>query len=151
VLFSLGIIVILFGIWWNSFRWEELDIWTYLEYSLLCVYMSAFYAMAVILHPGNSRVVPRFDEIRTPFYVAFILYLMIECVVVYVRDGSVETAYLVVIGPFTVLAGIGIYLRKIRFDQFLAALNLLISVGWQIVARWVGCQKWPLTKRKFGL
>jgi hypothetical protein len=130
ILFSLGIIVILFGIWWKSFRWAELKVWTYPEYSLLCVYMSAFYAMPAILHPGNSRVVPRFDEIRTPFYVDFILYLMVEVVVDYVKDGSVETGYLVVIGPFTVLAGIGIYLRRIRFDQFLAALDLLISVGW---------------------
>jgi hypothetical protein len=73
VLFSLGIIVLLFSVWWNSFRWEEHEVWTYLEYSLLCVYMSMFYAMAAILNPGNSPTVPRFDEIRTPFYVAFIL------------------------------------------------------------------------------
>jgi hypothetical protein len=125
ILFSLGIIVILFGIWWNSFRWEELKVWTYLEYSLLCVYMSAFYAMAAILHPGNSRVVPRFDEIRTPFYVAFILYLMVEVVVVYVRDGSVETGYFVVIGPFTALAGIGIFLRKGRSDLLMLEPDFL--------------------------
>lgn len=46
-----------------------------------------FYAMAAILHPLNSPVVPRFDEIRTPFYVVLILYTFVEILIVYVRDG----------------------------------------------------------------
>ena len=130
--------MLLFSIWWNSFRWEDQEVWTYLEYSLLCVYMSMFYAMAAILHPSNSPVAPRFDEIRRPFYVAFVLYGFVEILVVYVRDGHVSMDYLLMVSQLYVLAGIGIYLRKRKFDQLLAAWNLFLALAWQFVARWVG-------------
>ena len=139
VLFSLAIIVLLFAIWWNSFRWEGREVWTYLEYSLLCVYMSMFYATAAILHPLNSPAVPRFDEIRTPFYVVLILYTMVEVFVVYIRDGYVLTLdYWLLVGHIIVLAGIGIFLGKRRFDQLYAAWYLFVNIGWQIFARMLG-------------
>lgn len=53
VIFSLGVIVLLFSSWWNAFRWEDHETWTYLQYSLICIYMSTFYAMAAVLHPLN--------------------------------------------------------------------------------------------------
>jgi len=138
VLFSLGIVVLLFSIWWNAFRWEDNEIWTYLEYSLLCVYMSMFYAMAAILHPLNLQVVPKFDEIRTHFYVTFILYQILESMVVYVRDGFLAWDYLAVVIPTVVLVGVGIYLRKNSFDKFLAAWNLFTVVALQLVSRMTG-------------
>ncbi len=138
VLFSLGVIVLLFSIWWNAFRWEDHETWTYLEYSLLCVYMSTFYAMAAILHPLNSPVVPRFDYIRAPFYVAFILYNLIEIPVVYVRDGHLTWGHMVMVMPLILLAGIGIYIRKTRLDQLLAMWNLFAAFAWQIFARLAG-------------
>jgi hypothetical protein len=138
VLFSLGIVVLLFSIWWNAFRWEDNEIWTYLEYSLLCVYMSMFYAMAAILHPLNLSVVPRFDEIRTQFYVTFIMYQFLESLVVYVRDGFLARDYLAVVILTGVLAGIGIYLRKNSFDKVLAAWILLTVIALQFVSRMMG-------------
>ena len=139
VLFSLGIVTLLFSIWWNSFRWEGREVWTYLEYSLLCVYMSMFYVLAAILHPLNSPVVPRFDEIRTPFYVAFILYILVEVLVVYVRDGHLSTSnYLPLVIHLNVLAGIGIFVRNNKFDQLFAAWNLFANIAWQFIARLVG-------------
>jgi len=137
ILFSLGTILLLFSIWWNSFRWEEREVWTYLEYSLLCVYMSMFYAMAAILHPLNSQFVPRFDDIRAPFYVVFILYGFVEFLVVYVRDGSLALDYLV-IGQLYLLAGIGIFIRKTRFDQLFAAWTLFVTLAYQFFARLAG-------------
>lgn len=138
VVFSLAIIVLLFGVWWNSFRWEDREVWTYLEYSLLCVYMSMFYAMAAILHPLNSAGVARFDDIRAPFYVALILYQFVELLVIYVRDGYASTNYLVLILHLNVLAGVGIFLRKRKFDQLLAVWLLLTAVAWQSLFRWLG-------------
>ena len=138
VLFSLGIIVLLFGIWWTSFRWEQLEIWTYLEYSLICVYMSMFYVLAVILHPHNSPTVPRFNEIRTPFYVTFILYTIVEILLVTSRDGEFAIDYFIMVFIQCILLGLGIYLRNIRFDQFLAAWIVFTAFGWQLYARFVG-------------
>ena len=138
VLFSLGIVVLLFSIWWNSFRWEGREVWTYLEYSLLCVYMSMFYAMAAILHPLNSPVVPRFDEIRTPFYVVLILYTFVEVLIVYVRDGIVTWDYLTLVIHLIVLAGIGLFLRNRRFDQLFAAWYLFTDFAFQFTARLMG-------------
>jgi hypothetical protein len=139
VFFSLGTIVLLFGIWWNSFRWEGREVWTYLDYSLLCVYMSMFYAMAAILHPLNSPVIPRFDEIRTQFYVVLILYTMVEILVVYIRDGYFLTMdYWLLVIHILVLAGIGMFLRNRRFDQIYAAWYLLVNFAWQTFARMFG-------------
>jgi len=139
ILFSLAIIALLFSIWWNSFRWEGREVWTYLEYSLLCVYMSMFYATAAILHPLNSPVVPRFDEIRTPFYVVLILYTMIEVFVVSVRDGYLlPLDYWLLVGHIIVLAGIGVFLRNPKFDQLYAAWYLFVNFAWQIFARMLG-------------
>ncbi len=138
ILFSLAIVVLLFSIWWNSFRWEDNEVWTYTEYSLLCVYMSMFYAMAAILHPLNSPAVPRFDGIRAQFYVAFILYQIVESLVVYIRDGNVAWDYLAVVIQVGVLAAIGIYLRKSTFDKFLAAWILLTAIALQFLSRMTG-------------
>lgn len=138
VLFSLGIVVLLFSIWWNAFRWEDNEVWTYLEYSLICVYMSMFYAMAAILHPLNLEVVPKFDEVRTHFYVTLILYQIVESIVVYVRDGFWAWDYLAVIIATGVLAGVGIYLRKYSFDKVFAAWLLFTVVALQFVSRMTG-------------
>ncbi len=100
--------------------------------------MSMFYAMAAILHPLNSPTVPRFDGIRTQFYVAFILYQIVESLVVYIRDGFVAWDYLTVVIQIGVLAAIGIYLRKSAFDKFLAAWILLTAIALQFVSRMTG-------------
>ena len=139
VLFSLAIITLLFGIWWNSFRWEGREVWTYLEYSLLCIYMSMFYATAAILHPINSPVVPRFNEIRTPFYVVLILYTLVEILVVYIRDNYFLTVdYWVLVIHIILLAGVGIFVRSRRFDQLFAAWYLFVNIAWQTFARMLG-------------
>jgi len=139
VLFSLAIITLLFGIWWNSFRWEEREVWTYIEYSLLCIYMSIFYAASAILHPLNSPVVPRFNEIRTQFYVVLVLYTLVEILVVYIRDNHFLTMdYWVLVVHIIVLAGIGIFVRNRRFDQLFAGWYLFVNVAWQIFARMLG-------------
>jgi predicted membrane channel-forming protein YqfA (hemolysin III family) len=96
-----------------------------------------FYAMAAILHPLNSPLVPRFDDIRAPFYVVFILYGFVELLVLYVRDGNLTLDYLI-IGQLYLLAGIGIYIRKTRFDQLFAAWNLFVCLAFQFFARSAG-------------
>ena len=139
ILFSLAIVTLLFSIWWNSFRWEGREVWTYLEYALLCVYMSMFYATATILHPLNSPVVPRFEEIRARFYIVLILYCLTETLVVYIRDGYLSPwRYLPLIIHIVVLAGIGLYLRNRRFDQIFAGWYLFVNFVWQTFARMTG-------------
>ena len=139
VLFSLAIITLLFSIWWNSFRWEGREVWTYAEYALLCIYMSMFYVTAAILHPLNSPVIPRFDGIRTQFYFVLILYILVEILVVYIRDGYFLTVdYWVLVIHLIVLAGIGIIVRNRRFDQVFAAWFLFVNIAWQAFARMLG-------------
>jgi hypothetical protein len=101
--------------------------------------MSMFYAIAAILHPLNSPVVPRFDEIRTPFYVVFILYIPVEILIVYVRDGDLSPwKYLPLVIHLIVLAGIGLFVRNRRFDQLFAAWYLFVNFTWQLFARMAG-------------
>jgi hypothetical protein len=137
-IFTLATIALLHGVWWSSFRWEEHQTWTYLEYSLIFVYISMFYVMAEILHPRTSTVEPRFDEIRFPFYVVLIFYTSFEPVIVYVRDGNLPFIYLSMIILFSAMAIIGLFLRDRRFDRFFAALYLLVNVAFQFAARLFG-------------
>ena len=137
-IFTLATIALLHGVWWSSFRWEEHQTWTYLEYSLIFVYISMFYVMAEILHPRTSTVEPRFDEIRFPFYVVLIFYTSFEPVIVYVRDGNLPFIYLSMIILFSTMAIIGLFLRDRRFDRFFAALYLLVNVAFQFAARLFG-------------
>ena len=138
VLFSLGTIALLYGIWWNSFRWEEHQPWTFSDYSLIFVYMSIFYVMAEILHPRNSTVVPRFDEIRFSLYIAIIFFHWFEPLVIYVRDGFLSWDYLPLVIHISALAAIGLFLRNRRFDQIFAGWYLLVNIAWQFAARFVG-------------
>ena len=94
--------------------------------------------MAEILHPRNSTVEPRFDEIRFPFYAILIFYTSIEPVIIYVRDGNLPLIYLSMIILFSALAIIGLFLRNSRFDLFFAVSYLLINVAFQFVARLFG-------------
>ena len=137
-IFTLATIALLHGVWWSSFRWEEHQTWTYLEYSLIFVYISMFYVMAEILHPRTSTIEPRFDEIRFPFYVVLIFYTSFEPVIVYVRDGNLPFIYLSMIILFGAMAIIGLFLRDHRFDRFFAALYLLVNVAFQFAARLFG-------------
>ncbi len=138
ILFSLGTIALLNGVWWNSFRWEELQIWTFYEYVLIFVYISMFYVMAEILHPRNSTAEPQFVEIRYPFYVTLILYTFYEPLIVYVRDGLLPLSYLSTSIFIIALAALGLFLRNLRFDQVFAAVNLFIILAFMFVARLVG-------------
>jgi hypothetical protein len=138
VLFTLATIALLHGVWWSSFRWEEHQTWSFLEYSLIFVYVSLFYVMAEILHPRNSTVAPKFDESRLPFYVVLILYSFYEPLIVYVRDGNLSLIYLSVIVSVIALAALGLFLRNRRFDQIIAAWNLFINIAFQFVARLIG-------------
>ncbi len=139
ILFSLGTVALLIGIWWNSFRWADHQTWTFLEYSLLFVYMSMFYVMAEVLHPRHSPAVPNFDEIRTPFYVVFIVYNCVEMLVVYIRDDFLSPwDYLPVVIHLIVLSAIGLLLRNRKFDQLFAAWSLFVTIAFQFAARLVG-------------
>ena len=138
VLFSLGTIALLHGVWWSSFRWEELETWTFLEYSLIFVYISMFYVMAEILHPRNSTVAPQFDEIRFPLYVVLIIYTSFEPEIVYVRDGNLSLIYLSMVISLVALAALGLFLRNRRFDQYFAAWYLFVNIAFQFVDRLVG-------------
>jgi hypothetical protein len=139
VLFSLATILLLMAVWWNSFRWEQSEAWTFVEYSLIFVYISIFYVMAAILHPTHSSAVPKFNEVRTQFYVVFFLYNFVEILVVYVRDGYLSPwGYLPLPVHLGVLAGTGIFLRNRRFDQFFGAWYLLITIAFEFSARLAG-------------
>lgn len=131
VAFSLAAIVLLFSVWWETFRWENHEIWTFAEFSLLGVYISMFYVFAVILYPSRSLAVPRFEEVRTRFYSASILYSSLELMVIYVRDGLFSPwYYLPIVVHLMVLAAIGIFLRNNKFDQFFAGWLLLLTLSW---------------------
>ena len=138
VLFSLGTVALLFSIWWNSFRWEGHETWTFSEYSLIFVYVSLFYVMAEILHPRNSTVVPKFEEIRFSLYVVIIFYNCFEPIVVFVRDGFLSWNYLPLVIHLGVLAAIGLFLRQRKFDQIFAGWYLIVSIAWQFGARLIG-------------
>jgi hypothetical protein len=139
VLFSLATIVLLMGVWWNSFRWEQYEAWTFVEYSLIFVFISLFYVMAAILHPKHSSAVPKFNEVRSQFYVVLCLYTFVEILVVYVRDGYLSPwGYLPIPVHISVLAGIGILLRNRRFDQFFGAWSLLTNTAFEFSARLAG-------------
>ena len=138
VLFSLGTIALLYGIWWNSFRWAQHETWTFTAYTLIFVYVSLFYVMAEILNPRNSTDVPRFEEIRFSLYAVIIFYHGFEPLIVYVRDGFLAWDYLPLVMVIATLAAVGLFLRNRKFDQFFAGLYLFVNVAWQFVARLFG-------------
>jgi hypothetical protein len=138
LLFSLAIIVVMLAVWWSSFRWADREVWTFFEYTLLCVYISMFYAMAAILHPNNAAEDTRFEDVRTPFYLTFIVYQFVEWLVVYVRDGDVSVSYLILVLHLNVLAGIGIFLRNQKYDLTLALWLLLTALAWAAFFRMLG-------------
>lgn len=139
LMFSLSIVLLLITVWWATFRWEEYEHWTYDEFVLLCGYFSLFYVIAVILYPTQSPDVPQFSEIRTRFYLVFIVYCVWEPVVMYVRDGTLAPwYYLPMMVHLVVLSGIGLVVRKVRFDQIFATWLFLVNFAWPFLARMAG-------------
>jgi hypothetical protein len=139
VAFSLAIIVLLVTVWWATFRWESYKVWTFMEFVLLCGYVSLFYVMAVILYPSQSPEVPEFSKIRMRFYAIFILYCVLEIVVIYIRDGLFSPwYYLPMMIHLILLSSLGMLLRKDRFDQILAVWLCLVNFSWPFFARLTG-------------
>jgi len=139
IFFSFAVVILLITVWWATFRWEHHQPWTFPDFALLCVYMSWFYVMTMILYPANLQVVPRFSEIRIRFYGAFIVYCLLEIPVMIVRDGTLEPwYYLPMMVHLVVLSGLGMLLRRDRFDTVLAGWICLVNIAWPFAARMTG-------------
>ncbi len=138
VAFSLSTTLLLFVVWWATFRWQTYENWTFTEFFLLCAYVSLFYVLAVILSPLRSADVPEFKLVRTKFYAVFASYGLLEILVIYVRDGSFSPWYLPMIVHLSVLSLLGIYLRRDLFDRVFSLWLVFLNVAWGFLARLSG-------------
>ncbi len=139
VAFSLAITVLLITVWWSTFRWQPYETWTVVEFLLLCVYLSLFYVMAVILSPLRTPETPAFEQVRTKFYGVFAIYCLVEPVVIQVRDGELAPwFYVPMIIHLFVLSGLGIVLRNAIFDRFYSVWLFVINMAWILLARSTG-------------
>ena len=139
VAFSFAIIVLLITVWWATFRWEDYENWTFIEFSLVCGYISLFYVMAVILYPSQSAVVPQFSDVRMRFYATFVFYCVVEIAVNYIRDGFFSPwYYLPMMIHLIALSGAGLILRRKRFDQGFAVWLCVLNFSWPFIARMTG-------------
>ena len=139
VAFSAGIIVLLITIWWSTFRWQPYEIWTIVEFLLLCVYVSLFYVMAVILSPLRTAETPAFEQIRGKFYAVLALYCVVEPIVIQIRDGEFAPwFYMPMMVHFFALASLGMYLRKAMFDRLYSLWFCLVNIAFIFLARFTG-------------
>ena len=139
VAFSAAILILLITVWWSTFRWQKYETWTVLEFLLLCGYVSLFYVMAVILNPLRTTDLPEFKQIRVKFYSVFVIYFLLEPVVIYTRDGELAPWYYVPMIIFLFLmSSVGIALRKELFDRLYSFILTAINIAWILLARYTG-------------
>ena len=139
VAFSAAILILLITVWWSTFRWQKYETWTVLEFLLLCGYVSLFYVMAVILNPLRTTDLPEFKQIRVKFYSVFVIYCLLEPVVIYTRDGELAPWYYVPMIIFLFLmSSVGIALRKELFDRLYSFILTALNVAWILLARYTG-------------
>ncbi len=131
--------MLLITVWWATFRWEDYENWTFIEFSLVCGYISLFYVMAVILYPSQSAVVPHFSDVRMQFYAEFVFYNVLEPAVNYIRDGVFSPwYYLPMMIHLILLSGAGMLLQRNRFDAVFAVWLCLVNFSWPFFARLTG-------------
>jgi hypothetical protein len=134
-----GTTVLLITVWWSTFRWQSYETWTVAEFLLLCFYVSLFYIKAVILNPLGTSELPTFEQVRSRFYAVFILYCLVEPVVIYVRDGQLSPWYYTpMMLQFFVLAAVGIVWRNLMLDRLYSLWFCLVNVVWIFLARFTG-------------
>lgn len=139
VAFSVAITVLLVTVWWSTFRWRAYETWTIIEFLLLCVYVSLFYVLAVILSPLRTAEVPAFEQVRVKFYTVFAFYCVVEPVVIYVRDGELTPWYYVpMMIHLFILSGLGIYARSSIFDRLYSLWLCVVNIAWIFLARFTG-------------
>ena len=138
VAFSAATTILLITVWWATFRWQKYENWTFIEFFMLCVFISLFYVMAIILNPLRAAELPEFKQIRTKFYAVFAFYCVLETVVIYVRDGEFSPWYIPMMIHLFVLSGLGIYLRKERFDRLYSLWLCFVNIYWTFFARFTG-------------
>jgi hypothetical protein len=139
VAFSAAITVLLITVWWSMFRWQTYETWTVAEFLLLCIYVSLFYVMAVILSPLRTAGLPSFEQVRNKFYAVFALYCVVEPVVIYVRDGELAPWYYVpMMIHLFVLSSLGLYLRNAIFDRLYSLWLCFVNIAWIFLARFTG-------------
>ncbi len=139
VAFSAGITVLLVTVWWSTFRWQSYEMWTVVEFLILCGYVSLFYVKAVILSPLRTPETPAFELIRTKFYAVFAVYCVVEPIVILLRDGELAPwYYMPMMIHFLILAIIGIFLRNAMFDRLYSYWFLVVNIAWIFFARFTG-------------
>ncbi|MEE4175338.1 MAG: hypothetical protein V2I57_13880 [Xanthomonadales bacterium] len=139
VAFSAGVTVLLVTVWWSTFRWQSYAPWTVVEFLLLCGYVSLFYVKAVILSPLRTAETPAFELIRNKLYGVFVLYCLVEPIVILVRDGELAPwYYLPMMIHLLILSVIGMVLRNAMFDRFFSFWFLIVNIAWIFFARFTG-------------
>jgi hypothetical protein len=139
VAFSVAITVLLVTVWWSTFRWQSYEAWTVVEFLLLCIYVSLFYVLAVILSPLRTAELPAFEQVRGKFYSVFALYCVTEPMVIYVRDGDLTPWYYVpMMVHLFILSALGIHLRSAIFDRLYSLWLCFVNIAWIFLARFTG-------------
>ena len=139
VAFSAGVTVLLITGWWSTFRWQTYEMWTVVEFLILCFYVYLLYVKAVILSPLRTAELPAFEQIRGKFYAVLALYCVVEPGVICLRDGELAPWYYVpMMIHFFVLASLGIYMRNAMFDRLYALWFFVVNIAWIFLARFTG-------------
>jgi len=136
---SFSIIVLLLTVWWSMFRWSHHETWSFTDFLVISIYTSMFYVLASILYPVHATDVPRFADIRMRFYSVFIIYMMLEMLHGYVRDGNFSPWwYVPMVAILTVLSGAGMVLRRHGYDVFYGVFSVALNIAWPFLARLKG-------------
>ena len=132
--FSLGMILAIFVVWWGMYRWQDHGQFDFGTFAVIGLYTSVFYSISVVLFPrdGNVRT---FDEVRTPLYVALILYLLLELAYYFVGDFSPAPYYKYVWGSAFVLFTAAIWSKNRWLDTAVVVYWFVLFAGWWFVSK----------------
>jgi len=135
--FSVAVLVLLVIVWWALFRWKDELAWSFPEYLVVVVHMASFYALAAILYPVRETGVPRFEEIRTGFYVVMVANSLLEMLHTYALGALLAPWYYVpVTGHVAALCCVGLVAAKHRVDVLIGWWLVVVFALWPFLARY---------------
>lgn len=139
---ALAVFVILILNWWVVLLWRDVTQWSFSTFFTMVIWCCSFYALALsVFPPGLSDETDYrqlFEENRSWILGTFIIMTLLDQLVTFQRERHLpELYYLAYVGHYTVLAGIGLLVRRRIYDLVLGWYLVVTLLLWSFGVRGV--------------
>lgn len=123
--------------WWVGYAWHDQQYWDFDRFLVIIFWALAHFLTAIALYPPEAHGGTRpFADRRNWFLLAFITVMLTDILQTAVRGALFAPwYYLPFAAHYALLALIAIFVKKPKFDRWVAIYSLVTMFTWALIVR----------------